>query len=87
MRVDLYKVEQEGGPQAAGYKQLLPVLAGEWTLGDARRRAIDATRALAGRQRTYFGKDPRLVRIEWHDDAEQRADRLLAVLEEAGWTS
>jgi len=73
--------------QAAGYKQLLPVLAGERTLVGGRRRAVDATRALAGRQRTYFGKDPRLTPIEWHDDPRQRAAGLLAVLEEAGWTS
>ena len=73
--------------QAAGYKQLLRVVAGEWTLDEGVRRAVDATRALAGRQRTYFGKDPRLTRIEWQDDPSRRADGLLAVLEEAGWTS
>jgi tRNA dimethylallyltransferase len=73
--------------QAAGYRQLAPVARGEWKLEEGRRRAIDATRALASRQRTFFAKDPRLVSIEWHDDAEQRADRLLAVLREAGWTS
>jgi len=73
--------------QAAGYKQLLPVVAGERTLVEGRRRALDATRALAGRQRTFFGKDPRLVPVEWHDDPRQRADRLQTVLEEAGWSS
>ncbi|MCJ7726352.1 MAG: tRNA (adenosine(37)-N6)-dimethylallyltransferase MiaA, partial [Acidimicrobiia bacterium] len=73
--------------QAAGYKQLLAVAAGEWTPVEGRRRAVDATRALAGRQRTFFGKDPRLARIEWQDDPRRRADCLLAVLEEAGWTS
>ena len=73
--------------QAAGYRQLLPVVAGEWTLDEGRRRSIDATRSLAGRQRTFFGKDPRLAPIEWHDDAGERAGRLLAVLEEAGWSS
>jgi len=73
--------------QAAGYRQLVPVAKGEWALEEGRRRAVDATRALASRQRTFFAKDPRLVSVEWHDDAEHRADRLLAVLEEAGWTS
>jgi len=73
--------------QAVGYKQLLPVASGDWTMDEGRRRAIDATRALAGRQRTFFGRDPRPVAIEWHDDVKQRAARLLALFEEAGWTS
>ena len=73
--------------QAVGYKQLLPVVDGRWTLAEGRRRAVDATRSLASRQRTFFGKDPRLVRLEWQDDPARRADRLLEVLEEAGWTS
>ncbi|MCJ7725829.1 MAG: tRNA (adenosine(37)-N6)-dimethylallyltransferase MiaA [Acidimicrobiia bacterium] len=73
--------------QAVGYKQLLPVVDGRCTIEEGRRRAVDATRALAGRQRTYFGKDPRLTRLEWQDEPGQRADRLLAILEEAGWTS
>ncbi|MCB2224014.1 MAG: tRNA (adenosine(37)-N6)-dimethylallyltransferase MiaA [Actinobacteria bacterium] len=73
--------------QAAGYRQLLPVVAGEWSLAEGRRRAVDATRALAGRQRTFFGRDPRLRPLQWHDDAERRAAGLLAALEEAGWTS
>lgn len=73
--------------QAAGYRQLLPVVAGEWSLEEGRRRAVDATRALAGRQRTFFGRDPRLRPLQWHDDAERRAAGLLAALEEAGWTS
>jgi len=72
--------------QAVGYKQLLPVTTGEWTLDEGRRRVIDATRALAGRQRTFFGRDPRPMALEWHDDVTRRAGRLLAVFEEAGWT-
>ncbi len=73
--------------QAVGYKQLLPVTTGQWSLDEGRRRAIDATRALAGRQRTFFGRDPRPVPLEWHDDVTRRAGRLLALFEEAGWTS
>ena len=73
--------------QAVGYKQLLPVTTGRWALNEGRRRAIDATRALAGRQRTFFRRDPRPVPLEWHDDVTQRAGRLLALFEEAGWTS
>jgi tRNA dimethylallyltransferase len=73
--------------QAAGYRQLLPVVEGGRTIEEGRRRAVDATRALAGRQRTFFGKDPRLVPIGWHDEAERRAGRVVARFEEAGWTS
>ncbi len=73
--------------QAVGYKQLLPVTTGHRTLAEGRRRAIDSTRALAGRQRTFFGRDPRPVPLEWHDDVTRRAGRLQALFEEAGWTS
>jgi tRNA dimethylallyltransferase len=73
--------------QAVGYKQLLPVVAGRSSLEAGRRRAVDATRALAGRQRTFFGRDPRMTRVEWHDDARRRAEAVAAVFEEAGWTS
>ena len=73
--------------QAAGYRQLLPVVRGEWTTQEGRRRAIDATRGLSARQRTFFGRDPRLVPLEWHDDPRRRSERLLVILEEAGWTS
>ena len=73
--------------QAVGYKQLLPVTTGQWSPDEGRRRAIDATRALAGRQRTFFGRDPRPVPLEWHDDVTRRAGRWLALFEEAGWTS
>ena len=73
--------------QAVGYKQLLPVVRGEWDLKSGRRRAVDATGALAGRQRTFFGRDPRFHRLEWDDALDVRRARALAVLEEAGWTS
>jgi len=73
--------------QAVGYKQLLPVVRGERSLEAGRRRAVDATGALAGRQRSFFGRDPRFDRPEWDDDPDIRRARALAVLEEAGWTS
>ncbi len=73
--------------QAVGYKQLLPVVRGEQDAGEGRRRGIDATRALAGRQRTFFGRDPRVRWIEWHDEGAVRLARTLALLEELGWTS
>jgi tRNA dimethylallyltransferase len=73
--------------QAVGYKQLLPVVRGEATLEDGRARALAATWALAGRQRTFFRRDPRLRWQEWDDDQARRAAAVRAVFEEAGWTS
>lgn len=46
--------------QAVGYKEILLHLSGDATLEDARSEVIAATNALARRQRTYFGRDPRL---------------------------
>jgi tRNA dimethylallyltransferase len=73
--------------QAAGYRQLLPVVGGEWPLVRGVRRAVDATTGLAHRQRVFFRRDPRIAWIEWHDEASRRAEAALRVLEEAGWTS
>ena len=72
---------------AVGYRQLLPVVAGERDLTEGRRRCIDATTSLARRQRTFFGRDPRLRWMEWDDDADTRTRQVEVVLEEAGWTS
>jgi tRNA dimethylallyltransferase len=72
---------------AVGYRQLVPVVSGEWTEAEGRRRAVDATTALARRQRTFFRRDPRIRWLEWDDDPERRADAAQAALEEAGWTS
>ena len=73
--------------QAVGYRQLLPVVRGEASLEEGRARAAAATWALAGRQRTFFRRDPRLRWVEWHDDPGRRAAAARAVFEEAGWTS
>ncbi|MDX1690715.1 MAG: tRNA (adenosine(37)-N6)-dimethylallyltransferase MiaA [Acidimicrobiia bacterium] len=72
---------------AVGYRQLLPVVAGERDLTEGRRRCIDATTSLARRQRTFFGRDPRLRWMEWDDDPDTRTRQVEVVLEEAGWTS
>jgi tRNA dimethylallyltransferase len=73
--------------QAAGYRQLLPVVRGEQPLAGGVRRALDATTGLAHRQRVFFRRDPRITWIEWHDEAARRAEAALRVLEEARWTS
>jgi tRNA dimethylallyltransferase len=58
--------------QAVGYKELLPVVAGERSIDEGRAAAIRATLALAKRQRTFFRRDPRIAWIPWHHDEGQR---------------
>ncbi len=72
--------------QAVGYKELLPVVRGEADLATGRRAGIDATTSLAGRQRTYFRKDPRISWIPWHDEAARRLASARQTLEHA-WIS
>ena len=73
--------------QAVGYREMSRVVAGEWSHEQGRRRAIEATTALARRQRTYFRRDPRIRWLDWHDDSEAVAAKVIEVFEEAGWTS
>ena len=61
--------------QAVGYKELLPAVAGERTLDEARKDAIGATVAVAGNQRTYFRRDPRIRWLQWDDDPDVRLER------------
>lgn len=65
--------------QAVGYKELLPVVEGRMALGTGASDVLAATLALARRQRTFFGRDPRLRSIPWVSVVEQR----LAAVEEA----
>jgi len=58
--------------QAVGYKELLPVVAGDQDLAVGRAAAIRATMALAKRQRTYFRRDPRIQWISWDPDPAVR---------------
>jgi len=61
--------------QAVGYKELLPVVAGDLPLEDGRADAIAATMAVAANQRTYFRRDPRIQWLEWDDDPGVRLTR------------
>jgi tRNA dimethylallyltransferase len=74
--------------QAVGYKEMLPVIAGERTLADGVAAALTATRKLVKRQRTYFRRDPRIQWMPWEDDERKRIESALAfVRKEAMWTS
>jgi tRNA dimethylallyltransferase len=61
--------------QAVGYKELLPVVAGERDIADGRADAIAATLAVARNQRTYWRRDPRIRWLRWDDDPTVRLDR------------
>jgi len=74
--------------QAVGYKEFIPVVAGECSLEAGRDAAIRATMALAKRQRTFFRRDPRIQWITWDPDPEERLRAVTDYLEEAGaWIS
>ena len=74
--------------QAVGYKELLPVVAGEAELADGKVAAIRATMALAKRQRTFFRRDPRIHWITWVPDADMRLQSAVDYLDEvAAWSS
>lgn len=73
--------------QAVGYRELVRVVDGEWSMAHARERILGATTSLARRQRTFHRRDPRITWIEWDDDPDTLASRAWHVFEEAGWTS
>ena len=62
------------GPTAAaavGYRQLLPVVAGERSVEDGHTLTEQATIGLAKRQRTFFRRDPRIRWVDWSDDPDE----------------
>jgi tRNA dimethylallyltransferase len=64
--------------EAIGYRELLAYLAGEIaTLDGAFDAAVRRTRRFARRQRTWFGRDPR---VQWLDGARPRADLVAAAM-------
>ncbi len=74
--------------QAVGYKELLPVVAGEADLAEGTAAAIRATMALAKRQRTFFRRDPRIHWIPWDPAADVRVKSAVEHLDEvAAWSS
>ncbi len=73
--------------QGVGYREMARVAVGEWSLEEGRRRAVDATTALARRQRTYFRRDPRIHWLEWVEEPRRLADAALLRFEETAWIS
>lgn len=66
---------------AVGYAQVLAHLRGEIAEAEARDRVVIATRRLARRQMSWFGRDPR---VHWFDARDpDLAERALAVVAEA----
>jgi tRNA dimethylallyltransferase len=74
--------------QALGYKEFLEAVAGRSDLSSAGVETIRGTKALVKRQRTFFGRDPRIEWIPWQDEEDERiAIAVELVGEVAGWTS
>jgi tRNA dimethylallyltransferase len=53
--------------RALGYAQVLRLLRGELTGGEAREQTVTATRRYARRQESWFRRDPRVIWLR-HDD-------------------
>lgn len=69
---------------AVGYRQMLPVVAGTLTVREGREATVRATMALARKQRTYFGRDPRIRWLAWHPDPAVRYASAGRVIGETG---
>ena len=73
---------------AVGYRQLLPVVNGSADLSQAKAATVRATLALAKRQRTYFGRDPRIRWLAWDEDPDVRWRAAYDAIEETKlWSS
>ena len=73
---------------AVGYRQMLPVVSGTRTVREGREATVRATMALARKQRTYFGRDPRIRWLAWHPDPAVRYATASRVIGEMSpWSS
>ena len=71
------------GPTAAGavgYRQLTPVVTGELSEAAGWAAVRSETLALARRQRTFFGRDPRIRWVAWHDSPTRRLETVREAL-------
>ena len=74
--------------RAVGYRQMIPVVRGEVDLEQGKADTFRATIALAKRQRTYFGRDPRIRWLEWSEDPDDRCRTARRAIEEMQpWSS
>jgi len=75
--------------KAAGYRQLLGVVRGEYGLEKGRRLALAATVEVARRQRTFLRADPRIRWLDWDENVEARVSSALGIIEEmvGAWSS
>jgi len=64
--------------RALGYQQVLAFLDGEISEQEAIDRTVIGTRRFARRQQAWFGRDPRVVWVDWDDP-----DRLRKTIEAA----
>jgi len=64
--------------RAVGYRQILDYLAGRHSEDDAKQATIKATRKLARRQESWFGRDPRVTWIDAGEGLSRRAQDLVS---------
>lgn len=67
--------------QAAGYRQMLGIIRGEYDLEEGRRLTLAATFEVARRQRTYLRADPRIRWMDWDESAAVRVASALRMIE------
>ncbi len=70
---------------AVGYRQFLPVVGGERSVEEGRAATLRATLMLARKQRTYFGRDPRITWLPWDSDPETCYRSVESALQGARW--
>jgi tRNA dimethylallyltransferase len=66
---------------AVGYRELLAALEGRGDVDQAFQLAAQATKRLARKQRTWFGRDPRIRWVPWLDRVEDRVRRVMEAYE------
>jgi tRNA dimethylallyltransferase len=61
-------------PKALGYRQMLQVLDGDLGMPEAVRRTVAATRRFVRRQRSWFARNPRAIRLSTGDGTAALVD-------------
>lgn len=70
--------------RAVGYAQALGALDGRWDVEQAIELTAIATRQVARRQMSWFGRDPRIVWLDGDQELARQVGAALAALERAG---
>lgn len=77
----LYPWRHEQALRTVGYRELFPVLEGQYDLAEGIRLVKRNTRRYAKRQLTWFGRDARTVWFDTTDGTEAAARRIIAYVD------